>query len=133
MKKNVIMKFLFLVLMVVMIFGVAKSSFAVSTITPIENANTGANSTPGNNATNNAAVTPANTAPTNRVVNNNTTNNNSLTNEVTANNAVVNNSPVNNTVIPATGAKSVTGLFILMGIFGVSAVYTFVKLKKYEI
>lgn len=127
MKKNVILKFLVLVLMVAVIFGVAKSSFAVSTITPIENGNTGANNTAGKNTANNVTVAPVNTAPANNVANN------APTNTAPANNAVVNNSPVNNTVIPATGAKSVAGLFILMGVFGVSAVYTFVKLKKYEI
>ena len=132
MKKNVILKFLVLVLMVAVIFGVAKSSFAVSTITPIENGNTGANNTAGNNTANNVTVAPVNTAPANTAPANNVANN-APTNTAPANNAVVNNSPVNNTVIPATGAKSAAGLFILMGVFGVSAVYTFVRLKKYEI
>lgn len=109
MKKNGIFKLLILVLMSVVIIGIAKSSFAVSTITAIENS-TG-------NGTNNTI----NNISTNEPVNNIPVNN------------VVQNVPVNNTVIPQTGAKSATGLFVIMGILGLSAVYTFVKIKKYEI
>ena len=114
MKKNGVLKLLVLGIMVVVIMGVEKSSFAVSTITPIENSTgNGTNNTMNNISTNNTS--------TNEPVNNTPVNN------------VVQNTPVNNTVLPDTGAKSSVGLFVIMGIFGASAVYTFVKIKKYEI
>jgi len=44
-----------------------------------------------------------------------------------------NNTPVNNTVLPDTGASSSTGIIILMVLTSVSAVYTYMKVKEYNI
>lgn len=108
MKKVSKLKILTVVVMVMLIVFSAKVSFA-QTITSIGNStgNT-ANNTTINNVVNN-------------VTENNTTNN------------VVNNTPVNNTVLPETGAASTTGIFILMALTSISAIYTFIKIRKYNI
>lgn len=113
MKRVSKLKILTVVVMVMLIIFSAKVSFA-QTITSIGNST-------GNTA-NNTSV--------NNVVTNNTTNN--ITNNTPTNN-VVNNTPVNNTVLPDTGAASTTGIFVLMALTSISAIYTFIKVRKYNI
>ncbi len=94
-------------LMAMLIIFSAKSSFA-QPITTIGNS-TG-------NSTNNT--------PVNNIAQNNVTNN--VVNTVAP-------EPVNNTVLPDTGASSSTGIIILMVLTSVSAVYTYIKVKEYNI
>ena len=120
MRKSFVLKIVTVVFMILLVCGFAKLSFAATqTITAL---NSIENDTVGNGSNNTVNNITANEPA------NNTVENNTLTNNVP-----VNNTPVNNTAIPETGAKSNVGLFTLMGIFSVSAVYTFVKIKKYEI
>ena len=108
MKRESILKLLTVVIMAALVIGIAKSSFAVSTITAIENSS--------GNGTNNTL----NNISTNEPVNN------------TPANVPVNNVPVNQP-IPDTGAKSSTGLIVLIALTSVSAVYTYIKVREYNI
>ncbi|MCI8290881.1 MAG: hypothetical protein HFJ25_01290 [Clostridia bacterium] len=109
------LKVLTLILMVISVIFFAKTSFAATSITSI--------STSSGNASNNVV----NNIPNNVVEN------------TPKNNAIVNNAPTannyNNVVsnIPETGAKSSTVLMFLIGLTSVSAVYTYIKVKKYNI
>lgn len=114
MKRVSKLKILTVVVMVVLIVFSARASFA-QTITSNQSVTSIQNST-GNTA-NNTSV--------NNVQTNNTTNN-TLVNNVT-------NTPVNNTVLPDTGAASTTGIFVLMALTSISAIYTFIKVRKYNI
>ena len=109
MKRIRILKLLTVVLVMLLIVGIAKSSFAAPTISPIDNS-TG-------NGTNNTI----NGISSNELENN------------TLNNVIENNTPVNNTTLPDTGAKSSTGLIVLIVLTSVSAVYTYIKVKEYNI
>ena len=99
MKRESILKLLTVFVMVALVIGIAKSSFAVSTITAIENSS-------GNGT-------------------NNTLNN-------IARNEPVNNVPINQPM-PDTGAKSSTGFIVLIALTSVSAIYTFIKVREYNI
>lgn len=114
MKKESILKLFTVVIMIAIIIGIAKSSLAVSTITAIENSS--------GNGTNNVV----NNIPANQPVNNTPLNN------IPINNTPVNNVPVNKT-IPEAGAKSSTGLIVLITLASVSAIYTYIKVRKYNI
>ncbi len=114
MKRESILKLLTVVMMVALVIGIAKSSFAVSTITAIENS-TG-------NGTNNTLNNISRNEPVNNTPVNNTP----------VNNAPVNNVPVNRTM-PETGAKSSVGLIVLIALTSVSAIYTFIKVREYNI
>ena len=63
----------------------------------------------------------------------NTSNNTNLNNVQTNN--VVNNTPapVNNTVLPDAGTKSSTGILVLITLTSISAIYTYTKVRKYNI
>ncbi|MGN1330187.1 MAG: LPXTG cell wall anchor domain-containing protein [Clostridia bacterium] len=113
MKRVSKLKILTVVVMVMLIVFSARASFA-QTIT--SNQVTSIQNSTGNTA-NNTSV--------NNVQTNNTTNN-TLVNNVT-------NTPVNNTVLPDTGAASTTGIFVLMALTSISAIYTFIKVRKYNI
>ena len=96
--------------MITVVIGIAKSSFAATqTITAIENS-TG-------NGTNNTV--------------------NNISSNEPVNNTPVNNLPVNNTPtntnIPNTGASSNMGLIVLITLATVSAGYTYMKVRKYNI
>ena len=110
MKKEKVLKILTVVLMIALVIGVAKSSFAATqTITAIENSTgNGTNNTVNNISSNE----PANNTP--------------------VNNLPVNNAPTN-TAIPDTGASSNLGLIVLITFASVSAVYTYMKVRKYNI
>ena len=111
MKRESILKLLTVVLMVALIVGIAKSSLAVAAITSIENSTV--------NETNNTL----NNVSTNEPENN-----------VTANNTIpVNNNVAVNETIPDTGAKSSVGIIVLIVVASVSALYTYTKVKKYNI
>lgn len=108
------LKVLTLVLMIISIVFFAKTSFAATSITSI--------STSSGNASNNVV----NNIPNNVVEN------------TPQNNAIVNNTPANNynnvvSNIPETGAKSSTVLMFLIGLTSISAAYTYIKVKKYNI
>lgn len=108
------LKVLTLVLMIISVIFFAKTSFAATSITSI--------STSSGNASNNVV----NNIPNNVVEN------------TPQNNTVVNNTPANNynnvvSNIPETGAKSSVVLMFLIGLTSISAVYTYIKVKKYNI
>lgn len=107
MNKTSILKLITIIAVVGLILGFSKVNFAVTSI-----------ETSGGNKTNN-------------VINsvNNTTNN--VTNNTTPLNT--NNTITNNTVLPDTGAKSSLGIIVLIALTSVSAVYTYVKVKEYNI
>ena len=115
MKKEKVLKILTVVLMVTLVIGVARSSFAATqTITAIENS-TG-------NGTNNTVNNIASNEPANNTLQNNTA----------VNNLPVNNVPTN-TALPDTGVSSNIGLVVLITLASVSAVYTYMKVRKYNI
>lgn len=111
MKKINKLKVLTVIVMVMLIVFSAKFSFA-QTITTIGNS-TG-------NGTNNTSL---NNVQTNNVVNNTS---------VPVNNTPA-PAPVNNTVLPDTGAKSSTGILVLITLTSISAIYTYTKVRKYNI
>lgn len=110
MKKSSVLKLMTVVVMIALILGTAKMSFAATQIQPIENS--GGNSA-GNNTLNSV---------------NNTTNN-------VANNTIsVNNTnKVENTTLPEAGKESSLGIVVLIALTSISAIYTYIKVKEYNI
>ena len=110
MNKTSILKLITIIAVVVLILGFSRVNYAVTSI-----------ETSGGNKTNNTLNSVNNTS-------NNVTNN-------TENNTPINtnNNVVNNTALPDTGAKSSLGIIVLIALTSVSAVYTFVKVKEYNI
>lgn len=124
MRNNSKLKVLTLIVMIVLIICSARVTFAATQIQQIQTTNgSSANnningiSTPGAGTNNNIA------RPTNNVV------------TPPANNVVPNNVPntTTNTTIPQTGAESTTMLFVLIGFATISTIYTYLKIKKYNI
>lgn len=110
MKKSSVLKLMTVVVMIALILGSAKISFAAAQIQPIENSG-------GNSAGNNTLNTV-----------NNTTNN-------VANNTIpVNNTnKVENTTLPEAGKESSLGIVVLIALTSISAIYTYIKVKEYNI
>lgn len=110
MKKSSVLKLMTVVVVIALILGTAKMSFAATQIQPIENS--GGNSA-GNNTLNSV---------------NNTTNN-------VANNTIpVNNTnKVENTTLPKAGKESSLGIVVLIALTSISAIYTYIKVKEYNI
>ena len=110
MKKSSVLKLMTVVVMIALILGTAKMSFAATQIQPIENSG-------GNSAGNNTLNTV-----------NNTTNN-------VANNTIpVNNTnKVENTTLPKAGKESSLGIVVLIALTSISAIYTYIKVKEYNI
>mgnify|MGYP001066843513 CR=1 FL=1 len=108
MKKISKLKVVTVILMIMLIVCSAKINFAAQ-ITNI-----------GNSTGNTSNNTPVNNVPTNNAVNNT---------------PVVNNipAPVNNTPLPATGSESSTGIIVLIALTSISAIYTYTKIRKYNI
>ncbi len=107
MNKTSILKLITIIAVVGLILGFSKVNFAVTSI-----------ETSGGNKTNNVINSVNNTS-------NNVTNNTTPLN--------TNNTITNNTVLPDTGAKSSLGIIVLIALTSVSAVYTYVKVKEYNI
>lgn len=125
MRNNSKLKVLTLIVMIVLIICSARTTFAASQIQSIQTTN-------GSTATNNnmnGITTPG--APTNNVAQ--PTNNaiTAPTNNIATPNRVPNT--VTNTAIPQTGAESTTMLFVLIGFATISTIYTYLKIKKYNI
>lgn len=114
MKKSSVLKLMTVVVMIALILGTAKMSFAATQIQPIENSG-------GNSAGNNTLNSVNNTS-------NNTTNN-------VANNTIpVNNTnKVENTTLPEAGKESSLGIVVLIALTSISAIYTYIKVKEYNI
>ena len=110
MKKSSVLKLMTVVVMIALILGTANMSFAATQIQPIENSG-------GNSAGNNTLNTV-----------NNTTNN-------VANNTIpVNNTnKVENTTLPEAGKESSLGIVVLIALTSISAIYTYIKVKEYNI
>ena len=109
MKKSSVLKLMTVVVMIALIIGSAKMSFAAQ-IQPIENS--GGNSA-GNNTLNSV---------------NNTSNN------VTNNTIPVNNTnKVENTPLPEAGKESSLGIVVLIALTSISAIYTYIKVTEYNI
>lgn len=110
MKKSSVLKLMTVVVMLALILGSAKISFAAAQIQPIENS--GGNSA-GNNTLNSV---------------NNTSNN------VANNTMPVNNTnKVENTPLPNAGKESSLGIVVLIALTSISAIYTYIKVKEYNI
>ena len=107
MNKTNILKLITIIAVVGLILGFSKVNFAVTSI-----------ETSGGNKTNNVINSVNN-------VTNNTENNTTPLNK--------NNTITNNTVLPDTGAKSSLGIIVLIALTSVSAIYTYVKVKEYNI
>ena len=109
MKKSSVLKLMTVVVMIALILGTAKMSFAATQIQPIENSG-------GNSAGNNTLNTV-----------NNTTNN-------VANNTIpVNNTnKVENTTLPEAGKESTLGIVVLIDLTSISAIKTNIKVKEYN-
>lgn len=107
MNKTSILKLITIIAVVGLILGFSKVNFAVTSI-----------ETSGGNKTNNVINSVNNTS-------NNVTNNTTPLN--------TNNTITNNTVLPDTGAKSSLGIIVLIALTSVSAIYTYVKVKEYNI
>ena len=114
MKKSSVLKLMTVVVMIALVLGSAKISFAAAQIQPIENSG-------GNSAGNNTLNSVNNTS-------NNTTNN-------VANNTIpVNNTnKVENTPLPNAGKESSLGIVVLIALTSISAIYTYIKVKEYNI
>lgn len=106
MNKTSILKLITIIAVVVLILGFSRVNYAVTSI-----------ETSGGNKTNNTLNSVNNTS-------NNVTNNTPIN---------TNNNVVNNTALPDTGAKSSLGIIVLIALTSVSAVYTYVKVKEYNI
>lgn len=111
MNKPNILKLITIIAVVGLILGFSKVNFAVTSI-----------ETSGGNKTNNVINSVNNTSNN---VTNNTENNTTPLNK--------NNTITNNTVLPDTGAKSSLGIIVLIALTSVSAIYTYVKVKEYNI
>lgn len=120
MRNNSKLKVLTLIVMIVLIVCFARSTFAASQITPIQ---TSTGNSPTNNSLNNI---PTTSAPLNNAANN--------VIEAPRNNVTTNlPNTTTNTAIPQTGAKSTTVLVSLIVFALISTVYTYLKIKKYNI
>lgn len=119
MKKVSKLKILTVVLMGIMILCSAKMTFAAQSISTI--------STSSGNSSNNNISEIGNSS-------NNTDNNLTNTNNV-ANNTLqpTNNNTVQNTTLPDTGAKSSVAIVFLIVLASISAIYTYKKVKEYNI
>ena len=110
MKKSSVLKLMTVVVMIALILGTAKMSFAATQIQPIENSG-------GNSAENNTLNS----------VNN--TNNNVANNTIPVNNT----NKVENTTLPEAGKESSLGIVVLVALTSISAIYTYVKVKEYNV
>ena len=104
MKKSSVLKLMTVVVMIALILGTAKMSFAATQIQPIENSG-------GNSAGNNTL--------------------NSVNN--TTNNVANNTNKVENTTLPEAGKESSLGIVVLIALTSISAIYTYIKVKEYNI
>jgi len=86
------------------------------------------NNTVFNNITNSNNTNTTNNTTNNTV--NNTTNN--ATNNSTYNNNT-NNSSYNNTDLPKAGAGDNVAIFVIIAVFGVSALYAYKKIREYNV
>lgn len=133
MKKK--LKVLTLILMIALIICSAKMAFAATPITSISTSsgNSATNNTANNNMSSYGATNNAGSSGTS-VNMNNPTYNNVASNTNTATNLYSNNtSAVTNTTMPETGAKPKTVLIGLIVLALISSVYTYAKVKKYNI
>lgn len=110
MKKSSVLKLMTVVVMIALILGSAKISFAAAQIQPIENS--GGNSA-GNNTLNSV----------------NNTSNNVANNTIPVNNT----NKVENTPLPNAGKESSLGIVVLIALTSISAIYTYIKVKEYNI
>ncbi len=116
MKKISVLKVLTVLLMAVLVVGVAESTFAATPTIQVQSIeNSGGNSS--NNVVNNVRNEPVNNIPVNNTP------------------APVNNTPapVSNKVLPDAGAKSTAGIVVLIALTSISAIYTYIKVKEYNI
>ncbi len=116
------MKVLTVILMGIIILCVATTSFAAQSITSIQ-------ASTGNNTTDGSVNNLANDVPTNNTANN-TLEDNTLSNSLETNNVVENDT---SGTLPDTGAKLSIGLISLIALTSISAVYTYINVKKYNI
>lgn len=125
MRNNSKLKVLTLIVMIVLIICSARVTFAATQITPIGTSNgSSANNTNMNGISTPGAGTNNISRPTNNTF---TTPDN---NTVTPNNVP---NTVTNSSIPQAGAESTTMLFVLIGFATISTIYTYLKIKKYNI
>ncbi len=117
MKRTNKLKILTVILMAIIVICTARMTFAAQ-ITTIPGSS---GNSAGNNTVNNLS---SNNTPENNVVPNNTLN-------TTNYNNVVNNTQ--NTTLPKTGAELSVGLVGLISFVSISAIYTYIKVKKYNI
>lgn len=110
MKKSSVLKLMTVVVMIALILGSAKICFAAAQIQPIENS--GGNSA-GNNTLNSV----------------NNTSNNVANNTIPVNNT----NKVENTPLPNAGKESSLGIVVLIALTSISAIYTYIKVKEYNI
>lgn len=124
MRNNSKLKVLTLIVMIVLIICSARVTFAATQIQQIQTTN---GSSANNNNVNGISTPGAGTNNITRPTNNTFT--------PPANNATPNNVPntTTNTTIPQTGAESTTMLFVLIGFAIISTIYTYLKIKKYNI
>lgn len=123
------LKVLTLILMIALIICSAGMAFAATPITSISTSS-------GNSATNNAANNISNTGTNNNASGNtssNTPNYNNVPSNNSAKNIYTNNASTTNTAIPETGAKPRTLLIVLIILTLVSSIYTYAKVKRYNI
>lgn len=122
MKKVSKLKILTVVLMGIMILCSAKMTFAAQSISTI--------STSSGNSSNNNISEIGNSSNNTNGTDNNLTNTNNV-----ANNTLqpTNNNTVQNTTLPDTGAKSSVAIVFLIVLASISAIYTYKKVKEYNI
>lgn len=111
MKKSSVLKLMTVVIMIALILGSAKISFAAAQIQPIENS--------GGNSAGNNTLNSVNNTSTNNVVNNTI--------------PVNNTNKVENTPLPEAGKESSLGIVVLIALTSISAIYTYIKVKEYNI
>lgn len=111
MKKSSVLKLMTVVVMIALILGSAKISFAAAQIQPIENS--------GGNSAGNNTLNSVNNTSTNNVVNNTI--------------PVNNTNKVENTTLPDTGKESSLGIIVLITLTSISAIYTYIKVKEYNV
>ncbi len=113
MKNTNKLKILTVILMGILILCSARMTFAAQAINNISTIPSTDQNISGNNATLNN-------------ISNNTSNNSLITNNVT-------NNASRNETLPKTGAELSVGLVGLISFVSISAIYTYIKVKKYNI
>lgn len=131
MENSKLLKVVLIILIGAMVFTMGTSVLAAdSSNDTYQDLADALNGTTSNNTTNNATNNAANNATRNTT--RNTTGNNTLNTSSFRNNSNTLNTAYNNTTLPKAGITNSIPVVALIVIFGISAVYAYIKIKDYK-